>query len=410
MIQKLKNRFTFLAMLTLCSLFLLVVSGLILLNYASVLREADYYIDIVIGERQLAKEDPDAQDYSKKKYRHEEIPFEARYFLVYLDESEKEVIDVDTSQIYLVSEADARDFALWYMELHRDRGMTDWFRYRIIHDDPDGPYLIFLDCGRKIDEFVDYRRIAYIMSLVGLLVGYIFISRVSGRILKPVSESYVRQRQFVTDAGHEIKTPLTIISANLDLFEMDSSDSESLEDIRHQVERLRSLTNDLVLLSKMEESENMLEKIEFPVSDIVAEASRPFNAVAAQKGLTLNCMIEPMLTLNGNSKSIEQLTVLLLDNAIKYSAPEGEIRLKLLQDGKNILLYVSNPSATSISEEQVEHLFDRFYRSDASRNSETGGHGIGLSLANAIVAAHGGTLKAHYSEKGIFRILATFPT
>ena len=247
-----------------------------------------------------------------------------------------------------------------------------------------------------------------IMALAGYVIVFVIVFILSGKIIQPIAESYEKQKRFITDAGHEIKTPLTIIHANVDILEMELGKNESLSDISQQTKRLRSLTDDLVMLARMEESEETMQKIDFPVSEVVTEAARPFRTLAIQQGKEFTCTIQPLLTLKGNDKAIEQLVGILLENALKYSPTGGTVAFDLTKQNRSVCLSVFNTANTEIKGEQLNHVFDRFYRTDFSRNSETGGHGIGLSIAQAIVTAHGGKIQAMTQDGHSFRITALF--
>ena len=222
-------------------------------------------------------------------------------------------------------------------------------------------------------------------------------------------ESYEKQKRFITDAGHEIKTPLTIISANVDILEMELEDNESLQDIRNETKRLRSLTEELVELARMEESEAGIQKIEFPISEVVEETAKPFVNLAASQKKEIQFDIQPLLTIKGDSGKVKKLVNIFLDNAMKYSPEGGKILLKLNKQNRSICLSVYNTTENKVEREQLSHVFDRFYRTDTSRNSETGGHGIGLSIAKAIVNAHGGKITAQTEDEKSFLIMAVFP-
>jgi len=213
----------------------------------------------------------------------------------------------------------------------------------------------------------------------------------AGKIVRPIAENYEKQRRFVSDAGHEMKTPLTIIRANLDLLD---TESEEISEIRIQTDRLTKLTQDLVFLSKTEESAHTLPKIEMPLSDIVGETAASFHAPCSLRHIAYNTDIMPAVAFCGSPDMIRQLVSVLLENAVKYTPDGGIIRLSLTAGRGNIRLTVFNTTADKVEEDDLPRLFDRFYRSDASRNSETGGHGIGLSIAKAITEAHNGTISA----------------
>lgn len=241
----------------------------------------------------------------------------------------------------------------------------------------------------------------------------VLLAFLSGRIVKPFSENYEKQKRFITDAGHEIKTPLAIIKADAELLEMELAETELagnewLQDIQTQTERLTGLTNDLIYLSRMEENDNRMQMIDFPFSDMVKDMAQSFQAVAKTGGKTFTCNEIPLLSLRGDEKALSQMVSVLLDNAVKYSGEKGEISLTLEKQGKNLRLCVSN-TAEGISQENIKHMFERFYRADASRSSGTAGYGIGLSIARAVVAAHKGKISASSRKGGRVEVTVLLP-
>lgn len=192
-----------------------------------------------------------------------------------------------------------------------------------------------------------------------------------------MAESYEKQKQFITDAGHELKTPLTIISADTDLAEMECGENEWLEDIRRQAQRLTGLTEDLIYLSRMEEAQPRLQFLEFPISDVVEEMAQSFVAPARSQDKNLDIEVRPMISCNGDEKAVRQLVSILMDNALKYAPPGGQLALRLERQGRAVVLTVSNTTVHPVDKESLEHLFDRFYRGDQSRNTQTGGYGFG---------------------------------
>lgn len=181
-----------------------------------------------------------------------------------------------------------------------------------------------------------------------------------------------------------------------------------LADIQEQTKHLTSLTNNLITLSRMEEERTRLQMIDFPFSDVVEETVQSFQALARTQNKTFKTSIQPMISLHGDEKSLTQLVSILLDNAMKYSTPEGEISLRLEKAGNNVKLSVYN-TADSIGREQLPHLFDRFYRTDKSRSSRTGGYGLGLSIAAAVVNTHKGKITATTQDEHSLLITVTLP-
>lgn len=245
------------------------------------------------------------------------------------------------------------------------------------------------------------------VSLIGLLAVLLLLIFLSERIVKPFSENYEKQKQFITDAGHELKTPLTIIDADAEVLEMDIGENEWLADIQMQTKRLAQLTNSLIQLSRMEE-QPQIEKIEFPISDVVEETVETFQALAKTQNKNLSSRIQPMLSLNGDEKAISQLVTILLDNAVKYSDDGGKIEVTLEKQKNLIRLGVFN-TADSVPKESLTSQFNRFYRADPSRNSRTGGYGLGLSIASAIVASHKGKIQAATQDEKSLLIVVSLP-
>ena len=220
----------------------------------------------------------------------------------------------------------------------------------------------------------------------------------SRMVMKPVQESYEKQKSFITDAGHEIKTPLTIIDADATILEMDcGEDNEWIKDIRAQVARLSSLTKDLIYLSRMEEEKPQVQMIDFPLSDVITETAQSFQSLARVQEKTFTVDVEPMLNLCGDEKAIAQLISILLDNALKYSDEKGTISLRAYAKGRSVCIEVFN-TVEKVDTSELGRLFDRFYRADKSRNSQTGGYGIGLSIARAVVEAHRGRITASSAD------------
>ncbi len=409
MIGKLKLKFILLSMTSLFVLLTVIVAGMNINNYNSVIEEADSILSVLSQNRGMFPDfEPNAIGRPNDKlppHLSPETPYESRYFSVFYNEM-GDIVNVDVSKISAIDQESAVELAA---KVNSNKGFIGEYRY-VVGNDMGGTRITFLDCGRKLEAFNKFLVSSITMSVIGYAIVFVIIFILSGKIIKPISEAYEKQKRFITDAGHEIKTPLTIINANTDILEMEFDEpNESLIDIKEQTKRLKTLTEDLVMLSRMEEAEGGLPKIEFPISEVVAECSCSFKNLATQENKEFICNIEPMLTLNGNDKWVRQLVSILLDNALKYSNNGGTVALTLARQNHSIVLSVYNTVDGEINPEQLKYVFDRFYRTDTSRNSETGGHGIGLSIAKAIVSSHDGKIKAITNDGKSFIITATFP-
>ena len=408
MIKRLKVKFVILAMSSLVLLMAVIVTGMNVINYTSLVEEAD---EILWFLSQNKGAFPVLKDKNKAHMRFPnkmspETPYESRYFSVLLNENGN-VMVTETSRIISVNENAAIEHAEEVMDSKNERGFIGDFRY--LRSTEDGNTRItFLDCGRRLDVYRTFLYTSIGMACVGLVTIFVVILFCSGKSVKPVAESYEKQKRFITDAGHEIKTPLTIINANVDLLEMDTEENECLNEVRQQTERLTALTNDLVYLARMEEAENSLEKVEIPISDIIQETVAGFQAIAQTQEKEFVCHIQPMLSMEGNHKAIQQLISILLDNALKYSPKGGIVEVHFARVNRNLQLNIYNTTEMQIEPASLNHVFERFYRSDNSRNSETGGHGIGLSVAKAVVAAHGGKIWACTKDGKSFCVMVEF--
>ena len=406
MIKRLQIKFIAVAMVALFFLLLVIIAGMNLINYEAVVAEADDILGF-LSENSGVFPDPDVDGRNPlPKFMSPETPYESRYFSVLIG-AYGEVLLTDTGKIKAVSPQQASEYAIHIMEDGLKKGFVDNYRF-ICSDERDVIRITFLDCGRRLEAFQTFLFASIGMGVAGYLLFFFVILFFSGKIIRPVAESYEKQKRFITDAGHEIKTPLAIIKADADVLEMDLEDNEWLQDIQKQTKRLTSLTNDLVYLARMEEAKNFTKMIEFPLSDVVAETASSFQALAQTQGKNFECSIQPMLSLTGDEKAITQLVSILLDNALKYSPENGTISLMLSKQSKTIQLSVRNTTTSTIPKEKLSMLFERFYRIDSSRSSQTGGYGIGLSIAKAIVAAHNGKIQIKSEDGCSFRITVVF--
>ena len=407
MIKRLKIKYIALALTALLVLLVAIVAGMNLLTYNAIIDEADITLFLLSQNQGAFPDAGEGIDDWLPNDMSPEILYESRFFSILINEDGR-IVRVETSHIYVVNRLVAIQYAKEALGNNSDRGFLENYRYIRTAEGTD-TRITFLDCGRKLGLYHDFVVFSIAMSLLGYAVTAIAVCFFTGKLIRPVAESYEKQKRFITDAGHEIKTPLTIISANVDVLKMDMGENEYLEDIRQQTKRLTGLTNDLVYLARMEESKNPLEMIEFPVSEIVFDTAEPFRALAQIQHKELTCQVQPMLSMCGNDKAISQLVSILLDNAFKYSPEGSHIVLSFEKQGRKLVLTVRNPFITVLTDENLRHVFDRFYRADSSRNSETGGNGIGLSMAHAIVTAHGGKISASSSDGKSFLATAIFP-
>lgn len=407
MIKKARRKFILLSLGAIFILLTVMLLGMNLLNFRTVVKDADMILNVLSEHKGRFPNDLGHGAPGLPPDMSPELPYEARYFSVSLD-ADGRILSVETSKIASVDPNEAIDMAENALCKEKSRGFVGKYRFNVKRDQ-NTVMIVFLDHGRKLDDCYSFLFTSITIATIGFLLAALAIVFFARLIVRPITESYEKQKRFITDAGHEIKTPLTIIRANVDLLEMEAGESESLGEIRAQSERLADLTTDLVHLARMEETDLKLQMAEFPISDTTEEVLASFKKVILAQNKSLSTEITPMLTLKGDSKSYGRLVNILMDNAVKYSPKGGSLSVSLIKHGRGVLLTVENETVNQVDQKNFEHIFDRFYRFDSSRNSETGGHGIGLSLAQAIVTAHGGKITPFSGKENSFGMNVYLP-
>ncbi len=325
-----------------------------------------------------------------------ETPYFTRYFSVKFDE-DGEITWSNTGSIAAVSISEAKELASEVYGSGNERGYKNGYRYLSLTSPGGEKLVIFLDCQNQMSSARAFLMSSLLICAAGIAAVFVLVVVFSKKAIKPIAESYEKQKRFITDSSHEIKTPLAIISANTEVIEMENGESEWTDSIRNQVERLSSLTQSLTNLARMDEEGIKIEKCVFPLSDAVSESVEPFKTLAESKNRTLCTDIEGGISYDGSEKLIKQLVGILLDNAVKYSNDGGRIDVTLKKQKKNIVLKVSNTVDESETGD-LDHMFDRFYRADKARTQSEGGFGIGLSVARSIAEVHGGTISANSTD------------
>lgn len=329
---------------------------------------------------------------------NEETPFKTRYFYAQTDYSGS-IAYIGLDRIASVSTNEAID--LTYKALRRGEryGEIGVYRYAVA-DKYFGRLVIFVDCTEQIQTRSFLFVVSAIIIALILLMLFFPVYFLTKLATLPVAKSIEKQRRFITDAGHEIKTPLAIISANVDVLALSGGeDNEWIQSIRNQTRRLSGLVSDLVSLSRMDEEKTQEEKARFSLSNAVTEAAADFEVLAhsCNKSFTVN--VQPQIDYVANEAQIRRLVSILCDNAIKYSNDGGRICVTLCRKGRQILFEVYNTCPEGFDATNLDNLFERFYRPDSSRSRKTGGFGLGLSIAKATVESNGGRISVR-SEDG----------
>lgn len=401
MIKQLQKKFVFIAMCSFFIVIICIIGGINIAVASHENEETENILNILSYNDGKFPKNQAHDSFDKRNHLFDfdimtpETPFETRFFTVMVDSDDK-VIRLDTGHIAAVSSEEAMEIALELLESGSTSGSYGSYKYRVT-EKSYGKLIIFVDRSSQLQTLSAYLIWSCSIGVVSLLIVFILVSLLSRRAIKPVIENMEKQKQFITDAGHEIKTPLAIISANADVLELDTGKSEWIDSIRNQTKRLNSLVKSLLELSKVDEGKATMNMCMFSISDIIEHTVEDFQPIAKKLDKNLVSEITPKLSIKGDCESIARLAGILIDNALKYSDENGTITVTLTHNNKGTILAVKNTGCT-LKQNELSRLFDRFYRADSSRSRETGGYGIGLSLAKAIVEAHKGKISAKVTD------------
>ena len=415
MIRKLRKKFIVAAIIAVFLVLFFIIGSINVLNYRSLVTDADITLHILSDNkgsfpRQMFREQdrpPDTQPppteggygslFGERHGGTGELAYQSRYFSAWFsDDGSLSRIGLDF--LASLTEDEAGSLAENVYAAGKTKGFAGEYRYCRTACDGE-TMLLFLNCERELSTFRSFLYASIGISLAGTLAVFLLLLLFSGRIVRPIAESYEKQKRFITDAGHELKTPITVIRADADVLESElDEENEWIMDIRRQTGRLAELTEDLIYLSKMEEDNVVLQMQNLPLSELVDETAQSFQSLALSKNKVFRSSVAPALNVNGDEKALAKLVSVLLDNAMKYSPENGTVELRLEQAGRNARLIVKN-STLPMEKGNADRLFERFAREDRSRNSESGGFGLGLAIAKAVTEAHDGKIRAQ-SEDG----------
>ncbi len=403
MIYRLQKKFILICTVSVLAVIALVFGVLLVLNISSMNRNMDMLADRVSegGGRFPGSMDekphPDKMPHQNDQnfeFITPETPFSTRHFTVFFDKNGN-VLQTFMESIFSIPEGKAIEYARNATNGTSERGWIYNYRYKVFSTEK-GYGVVLVDGSMNRSMLMQSTMIAgfVLLGCAALVLTLIFL--LSKRAVKPIAESYEKQKQFVTDANHELKTPLTLILANLDIAEAELGKNEWLDDIRSEGHRMTELVNQLVSLSRMDEEGHQMNVTVVSLGLLVANTVSEFEPLAKDRGKNLVATVESEITCVGDEALLRRLVGILLDNAIKYCDNGGEISVTLHR-GKKVVLTIENTYA-SVGEIELSRLFDRFYRADSARKF-IGGYGIGLSLAKAIVENHKGEITTYKKDE-----------
>lgn len=392
MLKKMQRRFIVAAMLAFGVVMLALIVGINVANYYRTTSMQDRLIgDLMEHELRVFRQPKAAPPpFADIQGGGPEAEFMTRFFAVHCDRKGN-VKAMSRDYIASVDEKTAGIYTQRVLLKGRKKGYYENYRY-LVNRDESGIVILFLNAEVPLQFMRSLFWVSIGIGCASLLLVFLLVVFLSRRAIRPYVQNMERQKQFITDAGHELKTPITSIATSADIAAMEHEGDEWILNIQKQSARLAHLVEELVALSRLDEGVPFPEKSRFSLSDAVWETTEPFAVLAKAKGKDYSQRIEENLTVYGDRNSIQRMISILLDNAVKYSDKEGKIRLDIYRRRGKIRIEVFNTcDLPDIS--NLDRLFDRFYRVDESRSKLSGGTGIGLSMARAIVEAHGGKIR-----------------
>ena len=406
MLKKMRWRFIGAAMAAFTAVVLTLLCVVNVWNYVSVTRQQDETLSRLMEvEDQKAPFSPDRGKPPFDDWAHfsPEVQYSLRFFSVHYA-PDGTVLRVNQDFIASVSEADAERYAQAVLAGGKRSGYENGYRYLVSTSEME-TVVLFLNSERELQTTRSLLWITLAIAGGSLLVVFGLVVLFSRRAIMPYLKNMEAQKQFITNASHELKTPLTAISTSADVLAMEHEDDEWVKNIQSQAGRLSKLIGNLVTLSRLDEENPFPVRAEFSLSDALWEISEPFAALAQAKGKLYTQNIADSLNVAGDRTAIQQMVSILLDNALKYSPHGGSISLTAQRGGKRAEITVSNTVDTA-QDIDTARLFDRFYRADESHSNTVSGTGIGLSIAKATVQAHGGKISASQAEHVLaFRVI-----
>jgi len=402
MIYRLQRKFILISAVSVLLVVLLIFGVMLMLNVSSMNRNMDILADRVsegggrfpdsFGEMMPPDKTPPRNE-QNFDFITPETPFATRHFTVFFDKKGK-VAETFTESIYAIDKDTAIEYAEKVVNNSDDRGWISNYRYKVFSTEM-GKGVVFVDGSMSRSAMMQSMTIAGIVLLGCAALVLMLIFLLSKKAVKPIAESYEKQKQFVTDANHELKTPLTLILANLDIAEAELGKNEWLDDIRSEGHRMTELVNQLVALSRMDEEDQPVNVAEVPFGELVSDTVSEFEPLAKDREKVLAAIVDKKITCPGDEALLHRLVGILMDNAIKYCDNGGEIFVTLRR-GRRVVLTVEN-TYCAVGEIELNRLFDRFYRADKARKF-TGGYGVGLSMAKTIVEKHKGEITAYKKD------------
>ena len=406
MTKTLKKRFVIFTMTAVTCLLVFIVLAINGLNWMMLERQSDAELEILVdSDGAFNKMEFDRPPPFSRPLDMDRM-LASRFFIVQSDKNGN-IIDINTDQISSIDRRSAENYASKVLEEGKDYGKLDGYKFAV-KQVGEGKIMFFMDISVQRESLITVIFASVVIAVLCWIVLLIIVLILSGKVIRPVLVGIEKQKQFITNAGHEMKTPLAIIQTNNDTMALIHGENKYNIHIRNQTKRLNVLMSNLLTLAKLDENIPLPTET-VNISELSKEIMPTYRECALARKLDFNVHIESDIIIRTNRDSFRQLLTIMLDNALKYTSDNGFINLWLIRDGKYIKIIEEN-TCDPVLEPEPERFFERFYRGDTARTQlkDTSGYGIGLSAARAICENFGGVLTAEYSSERSIRFTARF--
>ena len=405
-INKMRWKFIFTAMIS----FFVVVVGLSAIiniaNVAAISLQVKEVLDFLIENDGDMPENIEVNSQEHYTIYNQEFKYSTRYFAVLYDE-EGNLLSVKMDHIAAVDSDDAQQYAAKALDKGFFFGKIDSYFYESAQLEDGETIVVFLDASYQLSSVDKVLKASLYISVFGIIIIFFPVFFFSKGIIEPEIRNVKRQKQFITNASHELKTPLAVIRANTEVEAMVSGPNEWNESTMKQIERMSSLIENLVTIARFDENNGHIDFAQIDIVPVVEAVAKEFVTVADSKGKSLSYHVADELKMQANKDNITQLTTLLVDNAVKYCDDGGSIALMLAKERRMAVLDISN-SYVKGEGQDYSKFFERFYREDKSHNIERGGYGIGLSIVEKIVSVYNGKIDVTF-DGGMIHFTCKIP-
>ncbi|MCR4620923.1 MAG: HAMP domain-containing histidine kinase [Clostridiales bacterium] len=408
MIKKLRLRFIRLALIALTLAMFVVVGVVDLAMWLNVKSELYQTLNFISETNMASPSDAFDPRLPGGSRRVRVMAGESSWARAFFD-AEGELKNINITQLVSKDEDTAREAALKAYASQAESGFYGIFLYRRRLNQEGTGTVTLLDCENRLRSVNNLLLTSFIACLGGIALAFVILVLSSKKAIMPTIRNMERQKQFITNASHELKTPITVISTNMELLETEYPGSQWVKGTLKQTGIMKKLVDEMVYLSRLEEENSPLNLEKTELKPLFDEVSEPFAAMAEYKGLEMQVNVPQGLYMAADRALISRLISTLLDNSVKYAVPGEPICLSAAQEGKNVSIKLSNKTDTPLSRQDCERLFERFYRAEESRfkTEDRQGFGIGLSIASAICEKHSGSIRAQMRDGDVIEFICT---